>query len=659
MASSMLDGAATYLNNLLFARGFLQNGEAIDFPRLASNEDGIDRNATTVRAINLIHDLILRRDRDAEQREALASTIHRLRTEQSQYVLDLQRLQDKNIQFQNELTASEARQRSLINSAKKSQNQTREIKEQMLKMKSTLDQVRAKSISDIRKRDVEIEKLREHLKGMNRGKKESGSENAKLRTGSVQQKHVKHEARSQQDHDTSEWCLEKEPNDFLTAVLNETTSENVALRKIVGDSMKYLKALTGLEEQQHQKPVSDIDNAIGIPGQYRDRNIENPTSLATSESLIPVQQLASSMSEVLSHCQNILRDPSFVPIEEVQVRDEEIAKLKTGWEKMADHWKEAVTMMSSWRQKMMSEQESEAHFNAEDLSTIAAFSRSFATRPNGLPVLDPIEEEELTSMLIEHYSRVENQSMMSDNNEASHSHTSQDDTLPEPEKTGTPGPSPVRIQVDGEEDKETSRDITFAQTIASPARRGIKLQKQDRQAPQPLSNTNANAKKRKSSEAKSSPHKRQSLSPINGAEEAQIENNATASNVSLIASSNSTDPLSLDISTPGASDDEDDFFLSQNQSSGSHDSTFPRMTVAEKLAAVEAEATEATEVIRRRQATTYDKGDKRAKDRARNSMAKTTGVAKGADRSKDKVRKAKDRRRSTLTPAELGSLMGR
>ena len=92
------------------------------------------------------------------------------------------------------------------------------------------------------------------------------------------------------------------------------------------------------------------------------------------------------------------------------------------------------------------------------------------------------------------------------------------------------------------------------------------------------------------------------------------------------------------------------------------------------MAAVEAEATEATEVIRRRQATTYSKDDRRAKDRASKTSKsavketrKVNGVKEIVDTSrggekqsgKERVKKARDRRRSTLTPAELGSLMGR
>jgi len=633
-----------------------------------------------------VHDLVLRRDRDAEQKEALASNIRTLRAEESQRILDFQRLQDKNVQLRNDLSTSEAQQRTTGISAKKAQAGTKDLKEQMLKMKSVLDQVRAKCISDIRKRDVELDKLKNHLSGLNRGKKESASGGMKINTINVQQRFNSSTGRNSQDNNAGEWTLENETNDFLAAVVNETSSENVALRKIVGDSMRYLSTLTGLDDQQPRKETTDIQNAIGIPSRYRARGVDDPAASKQAESLIPVQSLASSMSEVLSHCHTILRDPSFVPIEEVQARDEEIAKLRSGWEKMADRWKEAVGMMSQWRQKMLNDQEHSQnsssavpdHFDVEGLSGIAAFGRSVAMRPGGQPVLDPIEEEELTSMLMDYHSKIGNQSLISNDADVEQSHTIHDETLPEPDETGTPSQQPINIHADagGEESELDISEKAPPQMIASPARRGIKLQKPAEaqlEQRQPLSNTNANPKKRKSTTTSSSPRKRRSVSPA--AEPTSTKSRASTKPSSTMDSSMNmsidTDPLHLDTLTSEVSGEEDDPFAPEAEAYT--DAKLSRMTVAQKLAAVESEATEATEVIRRRQATTYASDDRRARDRGkgvtkaasktmqmpRKGTASIKNAEKQGPRGTNRVKKAKDRRRSTLTPAELGSLMGR
>lgn len=71
MDQADLQSASTYINNLLLSRGLLRDGNTIDFARLAAParskkkpEDGkeADTGRITAQAMNLIHDLILKRD---------------------------------------------------------------------------------------------------------------------------------------------------------------------------------------------------------------------------------------------------------------------------------------------------------------------------------------------------------------------------------------------------------------------------------------------------------------------------------------------------------------------------------------------------------------------------------------------------------------------
>jgi Afadin- and alpha -actinin-Binding len=61
MDSQNLRTASLYINNLLASRGLLRNGEPISFadPKHGT-EGGID--GTMARVINLVHDLILKKD---------------------------------------------------------------------------------------------------------------------------------------------------------------------------------------------------------------------------------------------------------------------------------------------------------------------------------------------------------------------------------------------------------------------------------------------------------------------------------------------------------------------------------------------------------------------------------------------------------------------
>jgi hypothetical protein len=60
MEAHNLQAASTYVNNILLARGLLKSGHPIDFADPENEEGGTD--ATMARIINLVNDLVLRRD---------------------------------------------------------------------------------------------------------------------------------------------------------------------------------------------------------------------------------------------------------------------------------------------------------------------------------------------------------------------------------------------------------------------------------------------------------------------------------------------------------------------------------------------------------------------------------------------------------------------
>ena len=60
METQNLRTASTYINNLLLSRGLLRNGVPIEFAKPNKAEGGLD--ATMAKVMNLVHDLVLRRD---------------------------------------------------------------------------------------------------------------------------------------------------------------------------------------------------------------------------------------------------------------------------------------------------------------------------------------------------------------------------------------------------------------------------------------------------------------------------------------------------------------------------------------------------------------------------------------------------------------------
>lgn len=60
MESQSMQTASSYINNLLLARGLLRNGIPIEFAAPPKVEGGV--NLTMTKVMNLVHDMILRRD---------------------------------------------------------------------------------------------------------------------------------------------------------------------------------------------------------------------------------------------------------------------------------------------------------------------------------------------------------------------------------------------------------------------------------------------------------------------------------------------------------------------------------------------------------------------------------------------------------------------
>jgi hypothetical protein len=563
MASSSLSSASKYLNNLLLARGLLQDGKSIDFASCDRDE------TTTSKIINIVHDLVLRRDRDAEQRELLAHNLRAMRLEETQRVLDMQRVQDKNAELVRKIKEADANERALRTSARKAEAAAKELKEQMLKMKSSLDQVRAKCLQDVRKRDLDIEKLQKQIAQMQRGQR-GANEGPRVKQTSVA-------SRMSQNVHTADLGLEQESTDFLAALLNETSGENVTLRRIVTETLETLREMTGMNKPDAQDET-ELDG-IGIPGQYR-KSRQKAAEKEQEASLVSCEKLASDIAAALEHCRSILRDPSFVPIEEVHVRDDEIGKLRDGWEKMASRWKEAVTMMETWRQNMLAG--SPEKIDVNELSELE-FGRSVAVLPDGKPVLS---REEIYSSILMDSSRLEAPEEEV-HEEADHQKRTHEDFLA---ASNVPRLFPEDDSFHPDDDEPSPKRLAVS------PKRGLKL-------PRPITallETNGNKR-----------------TNTTDAEEAAVEAMLTQSGDSGIGSFD------------GSAADENDTFAGRHFASKIPKATsiLPALTVSEKLAAIEAEAKEAEEERQRQQEAATHKRKvpaKRKADNLRRSRRRST-----------------------------------
>ncbi|KKY18069.1 putative nima interactive protein [Phaeomoniella chlamydospora] len=607
MEQHSLQTASAYLNNLLLARGLLRNGKSIDFARPDKASGGTD--ATMAKVINLVHDLVLRRDREAEQHELLAGTIRTLRINESQHAAEIDRMQSKCDEFRRNLTAAEAQQRSLKASARKAESGAKELRDQMQRMKSTLDQVRSKCQSDVRKRDIELEKLKTHLVNLQRGKRDATGMN--LISIAPQLRDV----RPPPDTSSPHYTLEQETNAFLAsfvkslnADLEATSSEHKWLLYLIKRSMQELEEMMGAGGEDEESPE------LGLT--FSKQKVSPPNCPSTQT----YEDLATELNRLLEHCGSIMTNPSYVSIEEVEIRENEIVKLREGWEKMAGRLKEALMMMDTWRRRMIEGGET---VNLEELGMGMDLGRSIAVPQLGQSdsgvdagsssILDGIEELDDSERLFgldvrESLSKATDESI-EDGIEAAGAVSNQlETTQSHGSARGSGIPQP---QVPGRH------------LASSPARRGIRLLPPK----SALAEIDDNI-------VRPSPSKRRLQSPRKVSFDDDIPPKAASSKPAR-------DNVALEIDMNLNEDNADDS-LSFEQilaeeaakvASSSSSAHAPRLTITQKLAIAAAEAKEAeTEA-----------------ELMANKKRKRTGKSGIGKRG---------RRRSTLNPEELEELMG-
>ncbi|KAK3723142.1 hypothetical protein LTR37_001865 [Vermiconidia calcicola] len=333
MDHESLRTASSYLNNLLLARGLLRNSESIDFVKPSKE--------SRAQIINLVHDLILREDRDREQREHVAVTLRTLRADDNRKNDEIERLKIKNEESARALVQAQAAERAAHAEVKKVEKAMKSLQDQAAKLKTTLAQVKTQCTNDVRRRDLELARLKTHLQGQQRGNKAGMTAPSITITGGPRKAVVDP---SMHDLGDPEYSLKQETTEFLTQLSQSLSDENDSLITLIRGTLGTMREMLGLPAN-HKHP----DSAIGSMGSAEDgkQDANMLQALPTS-----YEKLAVDMEATITHLKTILTNPNFVSMEEVELRDEEIARLREGWERMEHRWKEILLMMDGWRHKM-------------------------------------------------------------------------------------------------------------------------------------------------------------------------------------------------------------------------------------------------------------------------------------------------------------------
>ncbi|KAJ4306099.1 hypothetical protein N0V88_000895 [Collariella sp. IMI 366227] len=306
--SENLRTASLYINNQLLSRGLLRDGHTLDFADPGDSDGEVAETMSRIMAV--VNDLILRRDH----------------------------LQEKYAEAQRKAGLSEAAETALRTHLRTAEAAVHRLKDEAVRTKSLVTQTRASCANEIRKRDRQIESLKKAVTeaGRARGGEEYGIATITV-VGNVG-------SEADLGFNIGDQGLQTETNNFLAELAKGLSEENEALLQLVRGTTEQLKEMSGWEVVSSTLMEGGDGHALALASNPADMSIEVET--------------------VLEHLRTILTNPSFVPIEEVVVREDEIHRLRDGWEKMETRWKEAVHLIDGWRKRM---QASGRPVNVEEL----------------------------------------------------------------------------------------------------------------------------------------------------------------------------------------------------------------------------------------------------------------------------------------------------
>jgi predicted nuclease with TOPRIM domain len=262
-----------------------------------------------------------------------------LRNGSTQTGQQISKLETQNADLERQLSLAQSQERTTKASLKTAESRNKALREELTRLKASVTQIRSQCANEVRKRDNEMKRLQKYLE-VKRGREGSTPVGVTVITpGVTKPAAIQSGSLGSASTESSAYSLKEETTEFLTHLSQNLSDENDALINLIQMTLATLRSLQGLPEASNF--ALDDNGAL-----VEDSNIVNnaPPSYET---------LATDMDDVLEHLRSLLTNPSFVPLEEVQVREDEIIRLREGFERMEAKLKEALGLMKTWRKRMM------------------------------------------------------------------------------------------------------------------------------------------------------------------------------------------------------------------------------------------------------------------------------------------------------------------
>ncbi|KAI5858794.1 Afadin and alpha-actinin-binding-domain-containing protein [Tricharina praecox] len=339
-----LKSASNYVNQQLASRGLLR-GNPIDFAKPSKDPDN------PARIINLVHELVQRRDREAEQRENLADTIRVLRNTETKQTSTIETMKEKIAELERKNGHLESQARSMTTTLRTTESSAKSLRDEALRLKSLLAQVRTQAANDVRKRDMQITKMKERLNDTRRGARPAAS-TIVIKTGDKPVRGTVREydalgesVQSSTAAAAAAKALSDDTTDFLTTLSQQLADENDNILALVRQCLSTLKAVQGLPDDDHNPQTEEEAEGALNPVVAPPANLES---------------LSMELDTVIGSLQELLNQPDYVPVEELAEKNEELAEkneeinlLTQRNTVLYEEWKKAIDLLDEWNQGLL------------------------------------------------------------------------------------------------------------------------------------------------------------------------------------------------------------------------------------------------------------------------------------------------------------------
>ncbi|KTW32114.1 uncharacterized protein T551_00796 [Pneumocystis jirovecii RU7] len=334
-----LPSGILYINNALALRGLLPDGNQriLNFNSSDSHE-----------VIKIIYDLLEKRDKDLIIHENSLEKLKEIQSQNEKYSRQLNNMKSKLEETEKEVISLKKKLDYTNKELSTALIEKKSAKDYISKIKNSLIYIKSQYANDLRKKDLQLSKLKEYLLGSELSKKNKNSSTMQIQTNSILHKGPLYTPSLAIEDLTINEKLSEEAFSNLIFLSRKVSNTNIQLNNIIF------------------QVLSDLDYLIGTK--------VDQEPLFSSSTLSPIILEAQLQVRLKLLSDIIFQSNNNTPLSETQTKDQEIYFLKQEIQKFNNSWTNTKEFLNNFQKSIFEnkntpiEEWEENQINARNIS---------------------------------------------------------------------------------------------------------------------------------------------------------------------------------------------------------------------------------------------------------------------------------------------------